>query len=294
MLQTRAYIGDEVTESGLHYPQIISREVWDKCEEIRLGNKIDMKRGQKLTLCAKLVKCPVCGGTFTSNSKHYACSRHAHHGPCDNGFHLRQEVADDLAWRTAYGLHMDYLLELNENKKEEYRKEKEIVDEKIAEAKRKMDEFVQKKARIVDTFLEGLIDRKNRDLRLSKLQDEVRAHTEQESRLQAKSDALARMLEDGRKDTFESFMAALEKMDTETKFEVVRKHIEKIVPKQVSFGKRDPRTHLPNAVEITVTSVYGQEYRYMYIPKVYKGHNLYIWNGKEWVADMITLATHPL
>lgn len=288
ILSSVAYIGEEVSETGMHYPQIISKELWEQCREIREGNRIVMKRGEKLVLCAKLVKCPTCGATCTSNSRHLVCSRHAHRGPCSNGFSLRREVVDDLAWRTAYGLHMDYLLNLNETKKEEYRKEKEILDVKIIEAEKKMDELSLKKGRIVDTFLEGLIDRKSRDLRLSKLQDEVHVHLDYLSSLQGKRDAIVRMLEDDKKDTLEAFNIAMEKMDSESMFEIVHKHIEKIVPRPVSFGIRDKRTHRPNGVEIIVSSVYGQEYKYMYVPKFYQGHNLYIWNGKEWIGDQIT------
>lgn len=78
-----------------------------------------------------------------------------------------------------------------------------------------------KKDRIVEAFLEGLIDRKNRDLRLSKLQDDVRSHQEYLSGLQGKSMALARMLEGGQKDAMQSFLDALEKMETETMFDIV-------------------------------------------------------------------------
>ena len=99
---------------------------------------------------------------------------------------------------------MDYLLEMDATKKEEYRKEKEIVDGKIAEAERKMEDFTSKKDRIMEAFLEDLIDRKNRDLRLSKLQDDVRVHQEYLSGLQGKSMALARMLEGGPKDAMQS------------------------------------------------------------------------------------------
>lgn len=293
ILRCKAYTGEPVKGIfDVYYPALISREVFDRCQEIRQQNKIEMKRGDRVCIAAKLVKCPVCGATCTSNSRHYVCSRHAHHGPCANGFALRQEVADDLCWRTAHGLHMNYLLELDETKKEEYRKEKEIVDGKIAEAERKMEDFTSKKDRIVEAFLEGLIDRKNRDLRLSKLQDDVRSHQEYLSGLQGKSMALARMLEGGQKDAMQSFLDAREKMETETMFDIVHQHIEKLVARQVSFGKRDPRTTRPNAVEIIVTSVYGEDYKYMYIPKYYQGHNLYIWEGKKWVADRITKAVH--
>lgn len=89
---------------------------------------------------------------------------------------------------------MDYLLNLDGKKKREYRKELKIVEEKLKESERKTSEFAEKKDRIVEAFLEDLIDRKNRDLRLSKLQDDVRVHQEYLSGLQGKSMVLARML----------------------------------------------------------------------------------------------------
>ena len=140
----------------------------------------------------------------------------------------------------------------------------------------------------MEAYISGLISLKNRDLRLSKLQDEVRIHLDYLSGLQGKSVGLARMLEDGQKDTMQTFLDAIEKMDTETVFDVVHKHIEKLVARPVSYGKRDKRTHKPNAVEISVFSVYGQEYRYMYFPKYYEKHNLYVWDGSRWVPDKVT------
>ena len=292
ILKSVAYVGDIVSESGMHYPQLVSRELFDKCKEIREGNRIQMKRGEKLTLCAKLVKCPVCGATCTSNSKHYVCSRHAHHGPCTNGFALRQEVADDVAWRTAHMLHMDYLLDLNENKVAEYWKELQVTDEKIKEAEKKMGDFTVKKDRIVDTFLEGLIDKKTRDLRLSKLQDDIRVHHEYLSSLQGKRRAIAGMLEGHEENTYESFLSSLAKLDSDGMYDIIHKHIKSVVGTQESFGKRDPRTHLPNGVRIVVTSVYGKDYTFMYIPKYYQGHNLYVWNGRKWSPDRVTKAVH--
>ena len=287
-LQCRAYIGEATSESGMHYPQIISRDLFDRCEEIRKKNKLDMKRGQRIVLGAKLVKCPVCGATCTSNSKHFVCSRHVHHGPCDNGFALRQEVANDLLWRVAYVCHMDYLLSLDDAKKEQYRKELQIVKEKLDEACKKTEEFTAKKERIVEAFLDGLIDRKNRDLRLSKLQDDMRLHLDRVSSLQGKERAIAGMLEDHREDEVEKVLSAIQNLDHENKFEIIHRHISKLTGEPVSYGERDKRTHRPNAVKIVVTSVYGHEYRYMYFPKYYKGSNLYVFNGKTWVADYVS------
>ena len=62
-----------------------------------------------------------------------------------------------------------------------------------------MGDFVSKKDRIVESFLDGLIDKNKRDLRLSKLSDEIRVHTERESVLEARKIALERMLDNHKK-----------------------------------------------------------------------------------------------
>lgn len=288
ILASSAYIGEEVGQFGLKYPQIISNETWKKCEDIRAKNKLMSRDGKRLTLCSKLVKCPVCGATCTPNTRHYVCSKHMHHGPCSNGFALKIDVVDDVVWRTAFICHMDYLLDLDGKKKKEYKKELKIVEQKIMEAERKMDDFTRKKERIIESFLDLVIDKKTRDLRLSKLQDDVRVQSDALTSLQGKREALERMLESSLENTEEAVLAAIEKMDTEDKFQVIHRHIEKVVGVPVSYGVRDKRTHRPNAVEITVTSVYGQDYKYLYFPKYYKGSNLYIFNGKTWVADYVT------
>ena len=288
ILASDAYIGVEVGKHGLKYPQIISKETWEKCEAIRSRNKLMSRDGKRLILCSKLVKCHVCGATCTPNTRHYVCSKHMHHGPCDNGFALKIDVVDDLAWRIAFTCHMDYLLSLDSKKKKEYKKELKIVEQKIAAAERKMDDFTKKKERIVESFLDLVIDKKTRDLRLSKLSDEVRLHMEQESVLKARKMALERMLQDHSEDAVSVVMDAVKVMDSESKYSVIHRHIEKVVGIPISYGARDKRTHRPNAVEITVSSVYGQDYKFLYFPKFYQHHNLYVWNGREWRPDYVT------
>lgn len=189
-------------------------------------------------------------------------------------------------------LHMDYLMDLNENKVQEYKEELSVTQEKLREAERKMQDYVAKKDRIVDTFLEGLIDRNKRDLALLKLKDDISAHREVISSLQAKERAILGMIEGGHKDTLQAFVSALDKMDTEGKFEIIHKHIEKITGEPESYGRRDPRTSKPNSIKITLTDIYGKEYLFRYFPKCYEGANLYIFNGREWVKDYVTKVGH--
>lgn len=288
ILRSVAYIGEEVTENGLHYPPIITKELWDKCKEIRESNKINMKRGERLLLGAKLVKCYKCGATCTSNSKHYVCCRHAHKGECDNGFAIRQYVVDDLLWRVASTQHLDYLTNLNENKIEEYNQQLEVLEEKIAAGEVKMKSFEEKKDRIVDSYIQGLINLKSRDSRLSKLQDEVRVHQDYLNSLQEKKAGIIGLLAEGNPDSVEAFIAALDTMEVGNMYEVVHKHISSLTGQPISYGHRDPRTHKPNAVLIKITTKLGSEHKFMYFPKFYEKHNLYVWNGRRWVGDEVT------
>ena len=287
ILRCRAYLGEEVSESGMHYPQIISRELFDRCEEIRQGNKIMMKRGSRICLGAKLIKCPVCGATCTSNSKHYRCSKNSHMGKCDNKFALNQSVADELLWRTTYPLHLDYLMKASEGKLKEYKKELKTVEEKIAACDKKIANFIRKKQRIIDTYLDGLINKENRDLRLSKLEDDIRFQTDYQIQLQGKREAIERLLETSSVDTYESFLSSFDVIEAEDKYDLVHKWIESLVAVRESFGKKNKKSKKPNGVHITIKSIYGQVFQYMYIPQDKKGSNLFVWNGAEWVADRL-------
>lgn len=287
-ISCKAYIGEEVGEFGLHYPPIISKELFDKCAEIRNGNKIEMKRGERIVLGAKLVKCPVCGGTCTSNSRHYVCSRHVHHGPCDNGFALRHCVADELLWRIASTEHLQYLVDMNENKTEEYKKQLEVIDEKIAAAEIKISDFQKKKDRIIDSYLEGLIDRNKRDSRLLNVEDDIKVHKGTIAALQDKRRAIVGLLET-KVDDIEAFEAAVMTMDAEDKFDIIHQHIVKLTAKQESFGKRDPRTTRPNGVRIEIQTTLGATYTFMYVPKFYLGSNLFQLVRGKWHMDYVEI-----
>ena len=287
MIRDRAYLGEETSQSGMHYPPIISNELFEKVEQVRNGNKIEMKRGERLVLGAKLVKCYKCGATCTSNSKHFVCSRHSHRGPCDNGFAIRQDVVNDLLWRTASTIHLQYLIDLSENEKEEYKKTLELLKEKLGVRQEKLRQEKDKKSRAAEMYVEGLIDKKKLSQRLQKIEDDILVHQQEINSLEERIWAIERMLEKEKKSIEEGFDSALDELDLADRFEVIHKHIKSLTAKPVSYGKRDPRTTRPNGVEIVITTILGSTEKFMYFPKYYQGHNLYIWNGKKWCEDAI-------
>ena len=116
----------------------------------------------------------------------------------------------------------------------------------------------------------------------------MRAHQGVIAALQDRIRAISRLLEKKEEvDDVEVFMAALDTMDAEDAYDIVHKHIVSLTAEPQSFGKRDPRTHRPNGVLITITSVTGYQAKYMYVPngKV----NLYVWNGTRWVGNYVTI-----
>ena len=291
MLRNRAYLGEPIGEYGVHYPPIISEEVFEKVRAIREKNLIDMKK-KKVVLGAKLVKCYKCGATCTSNSRHYVCSRHSHHGNCDNGFALRQCVVDDILWRVGFILQIDYLTNLNSDKAQEYRKEIEVLKQKVTALEEKCEKSEKKKARIVGSYIDGLISLEERDRRLEKANQEVEEYLKKKAVIDNKVIALSNLLEDIDKDMdlVESLAdAAVLEYSTQEKYAIIHRFIVQLTARQVSFGKRDPRTSRPNGVEIEITSVYGGVYKFMYVPKFLDGHNLYVWNGRRYVGDMVEI-----
>lgn len=205
---------------------------------------------------------------------------------------MNQEVADELLYRFAFGLHMKWLIDIRDGRLEEYRNNLKIVDEKIESAEKKIGNSDQKKQRIVDSYIEGFIDKKTRDLRLEKLENDIMFQRDYLNQLQDKRMAIMRLLETDEKDTLESFTKAAELMDSEDKYYVVHKHIEKLVAYREEFGKQDKRAKKPNAVHIIITSVDGATAEYMYIPKAIKGSNLYVLADGEWCPDRLDKAIY--
>ena len=285
MLRSKTYIGEATGEYQTRFPSIVSQELFEEVSKVRGNNRIDMKK-KGIALGAKLIKCYKCGAVCTSNTKHYVCCKHSHRGPCDNGFALRARVADELLWRVAQAQHLQYLTDLNQNKVEQYLQELGVVDEKINAGLEKLKIIQGKKDRIAENYEDGLISKKTRDLRLLKVQDEVRAHQEYLSSLQGKREAIAGLLEGGNPDSVEAFLAALDTMDSESKFDIIHKHIKSLTAEPISFGVRDPRTHKPNGVKIIVTTILDTTEEFVYVPKLYQGFNLYVRNRNRWVPDM--------
>lgn len=298
LLESSTYTGEpDNGELKVTYPPLVSRDIFDKCREIASGNRLTMRQGERIVMGAKLIKCKECGSTYTSNSRHFICTAGAHRN-CKDRLAIRQLVVDYICWDVAFKEHMKYLMELSENNAKAYSDRIEIIDRKIEVLQEKLNEADVKKQRIVDTFLEGYLDKKNRDLRLSKLQDDTLSQQKEMTALEGEKRAILELLSnvDEEKDEW-LYFNTLDTMgksvrSDEDNYRIIHQHIMKIEPESLSYGIRDRRCHKPNAVLFTIFTVSGTVYKYMFFPKKYQGHNLHIWDEETgiWKIDDVTLS----
>jgi DNA invertase Pin-like site-specific DNA recombinase len=273
------------------YPAIISEELFDKCSSIRSENKLITRKGDKLCLGAKLIKCD-CGGTFTSNAKAYACCRHSVRKVCDNSITLKKTVIESLLWRIASTLHLEYLMNDNENKIEECRNEIAVIDSKIETAQTNILKIDNKKNRVAELYIDGLIDSENKAHRLAKIQEEYQRLTNELNALNEAKDRLLwliKNMEDG--DDVEAFITALDVLEEDEKkieqqYNIIHTYITKVECKREWFGEqRDKRATKENGIHIYIHTIFNEYvYEFMYVPNGYKGNKLFVWN-KKWVAD---------
>lgn len=276
------------------YPPIISIEMFEKCRGIADGNRIVLRQGKKMVLCSKLVKCPECGKSFTSKSTHFRCNS-VEEDMCTNTITLKESVVDLVAWRVAFDEHLKYLIEVSQNNTKTYTERISVIEQKISTLQVIITESDTKKKRIVDTYLEGYIDKKERDLRLSRLQDDVVIQQKEISALEDEKRAIMTLLDNVDKELNEMIdidtMNAMSnniKSDTD-RYNIIHKHILKIVPSRCQYGEKGRRVKGLNAVLIEIYTIKGDLHKVIYLPKAQRGNNLYTYHNEKglWLGEWI-------
>ena len=105
ILQKEAYTGSMKLKSGLikPYPQIITKELFEKVKQKREGRDIIKDKSRKYYLCTFMLKCPICGAMLkTMNGKSYRC------GKCQK-LYAPMYAADTILWDVATKTRADIL-----------------------------------------------------------------------------------------------------------------------------------------------------------------------------------------
>jgi hypothetical protein len=163
-----------------------------------------------------------------------------------------------------------------------------VIGEKIATIKDKMGKVADRKKRVIDTYLEEYITKEERDQKLARIEAESVSQKEELNALRESRNALLRLIE--------SAASALDRLhlaekSPKEKYDIIHKHVQKVVPERISFGIRDPRTTRPNGILFNIYMTNGSHHKLLFIPKSYQGHNLYIWDEPtgKWLPDRVDL-----
>ena len=295
LLKSKSYTGlpDEKWNDRI-YPPIISEEIFNQCRDIADKNKWMLRQGKKMVLCSRLIKCAECNHAFVSASKHFRCNG-ADKGVCTNNITLKESIVDLVAWRIAFDEHVKYLIEVSENNTKTYNERLEVIEQKIKTINGIIAESDTKKKRIVDTYLEGYIDKKERDLRLSKLQDDVLVHKKELSVLNEEKNAILTLLDNVSKEKDEwlyyntiDTIGSSVKSD-EDRYRILHQHILKIIPHRHQYGEKSPKAKKENAVLLEIHTVKGEIHKVIYLAKEQKGNNLITYHADKglWLGERI-------
>ena len=277
------------------YPPLISKELYDACQKISKSNRKGLRQGDKITLCSKLIKCPECGGTFTSTSVCFRCNNKPE-GKCNNGLTINQTIIDNIAWRVACKEHIDYLVELSENNTQAYQDRLSVIEQKTSTLKGIIEDTDIKKKRIVDSFIEGYIDKKERDLRLSKLQDDILIYQKEINALEEERSTILGLLDNVDKELNEwIYYDALDTVENsvrtdEDRYRIIHKHIVKIIPQRIQYGKKAADATRDNAISIEIYTAKGDIKKFIFLPMSRKGDNLLTYHDDKeiWLGERLT------
>ena len=276
------------------YPPIISEEIFNQCRDIADKNKWMLRQGKKMVLCSRLIKCSECDHAFVSASKHFRCNGNDK-GVCTNNINIKESVVDHAVWNIAFDEHIKYLIEVSENNTQQYNQRLEVIDQKIQTINVIISESATKKKRIVDTYLEGYIDKKERDLRLSKLQDDILIYQKDMSALQEEKSAILGLLDNVNKEKDEwLYYNTLDAMNSgvksdEDRYRIIHQHILKILPSRYQHGEKGKKAKGDNAIMLEIYTVKGDIHKVIYLPKEQKGNNLLTFHNDKgiWLGERL-------
>ena len=296
MLESTAFIGytdsisncpgDRNRVTHREYTPVISEELFNKCKEIRQNNIIGTATKETVNnaLCTKLIKCTECGSNFINNGGRYVCYRHKMNKrfsvKCHNSVTIRQELLDELVWYYAVSQHLRQIRRPHSEVVEQYKTEKEIVEQKITECKKKLDGLEDKKNRATGLYIEGEITKKQ----LNKIKDKIISdRTQFDNELVEYNEELVRLdkniynIQHPDLTTDLNYIKALLKMESSKMKDMVFRFVNKITLKNVNIkGEK--------AVEINIYGVDGEVVKYLYF--YYRNRNKKI-NRLKCVCEVV-------
>lgn len=275
MLWDRSYIDSP-------YPKIISQELWDRCEDVRKRHFISIPQGNRHCFGAGIFKCPVCGNNMIPEGAQYRCRHHNKVSApphCPNGLTIRVENLDGLLWFLAVQEETKYRMRMFREGKDEVEKEAEVLREKIAAARKKIDGVEEKKGRIMELYLEGHLKKDEKDRKLLQCDENSKMTQNTILELEEKLEGVLAILE-GKADELPDleklkgiYEGVIGESDLKEMDRIVKRQIRKVTAVRGEFKGRK------SAQLIEVETMYSGVKKFYYVARAYKMHYFFLTDG---------------
>lgn len=264
------------------YPRMISQDLWDRCEAVRKNNFISIPKGNKHCFGAGIFKCPVCGNNMIPDGAQYKCRHHRRYSAppyCENDLTTRIENLDGLLWFLAVQEETKYRMRMFREGKDEVEKEAEVLREKIAAARKKIDGVEEKKGRIMELYLEGHLKKDEKDRKLLQCDENSKKTKNTILELEEKLEGVLAILE-GKADELPDleklkgiYEGVIGESDLKEMDRIVKRQIRKVTAVRGEFKGRKS-TQL-----IEVETMYSGVKKFYYVARAYKMHYFFLTDG---------------
>lgn len=193
-----------------------------------------------------------------------------------------------------------YRMKIDSKKRDEYEKQVCILREKVEANRKKLDNVDEKKRRIRDLFIEGMISKDELKLRQSKILSDVKIYNDNILKLEERIDGYLGLLSSDEDNVTPDILkgiygGVLGESDLKQMNDIVKKHIKQVTSSSEWFGKdRDKRAIRQNAQLITVDTVYSGVKKFIYVARKYKGHKFFIYGTETPLFGVKKIEREPL
>ena len=297
MVADRAYIDSP-------YEPMVSKELWSRCEEVRKRHMLSLPKGNQHYFGTGVFKCSKCGYSMVVCGEQYRCWHHnSLSAPphCDNNLTIRVENMDGLLWFVACQEEIKYRMKMDTTRRSEYENQVKVIWDKMKTVEKRLSSLDEKKARIVELYVDGVITRKEKENRLSGTVLEAKRYNDTLLSYKEQEGALLQLLQGVSEETVgierlkTVYEGVLGEKDLKIMDGIVKKHIKSVTSSPDWFGKdRDKRAVRQNAQLITIETVYSGVKRYIYVARKYQGHRFFVYPSGAALRTVSKIVRDPL
>ena len=269
------------------YPQMISEELWKKCEEVRKQHVISIPRGRRNCFGSGIFKCSVCGRKMIAEGAQYRCWHHnkASAPPhCSNPLTIRVENLDGLLWFVASQEEVKYRMVLYRDRKSEIEKQVKVLQEKVEAARKGLSSLSEKRVRINELFEEGYITKDELKKRQNKTLSDEKRYNDTILRLEEKIEGFLTPLRTNLEEVPDPdvlkgiYTGVLRESEIIEMDRIVKNQVKTVTAVAVEFKGRK------SAQRIDIETVHSGVKRFIYVARKWRGHYFFTKDGKALVS----------